>query len=211
MTLEIRLYVYGGSTEISGFGASLTKEAQDVARKQERENPFDFENAVVGQPGPDGSPIIRKLNTNGIPGVETRTADGHRLLTFPLSALLRKPLVRITPPPPKKEPRRRPARVAQMLALAHDVEGKLDRGEYEDQAEAARAFGFSRSKLTQLLDLTLLGPDIQEEILFLEAVDGKEPVTERALREVVRNLIWTEQRRAWKAIKHRSARRQRSC
>ena len=177
-----------------------------MAKKQRSETPFDFENAVVGQPGPDGSPVLRTFTTNGIPGVETRSDEGYRRLTFPLSALRRQPLVRMTPPPPKKEPKRRPARVARMLAMANDLQDKLDSGEYKDQAAAARALGLSRTKLTRLLDLALLAPDIQEEILFLEAVDGKEPVTERTLREIVRHSSWAEQRRAWKAIGRRGDR-----
>ncbi|MFO8071273.1 MAG: hypothetical protein R6V85_05290 [Polyangia bacterium] len=81
-----------------------------------------------------------------------------------------------------------------MLALAHDLQDKLDCGEHEDQAAAARALGLTRSRLTRLLDLALLAPDIQKEVLFLEAVDGKEPVTERTLREIVRHSSWAEQR-----------------
>ncbi|HHH31651.1 MAG TPA: hypothetical protein ENK57_25340, partial [Polyangiaceae bacterium] len=127
---------------------------------------------------------------DGTPGVETRTKDGLRCFTLPLSAVRRKPVVRITPPPQPEaatEPKRRPARVAQMLAFANDLQGKLDRGEHQDLATLARQMGISRSRLTRLLDLALLAPDIQEQVLFLEAVDGKEPVTERALREVVRH------------------------
>ena len=177
-----------------------------MTNKGSSEKPFDFENAVVGQPGPDGSPVLRTFTTNGIPGVETRSADGYRRLTFPLSAIQRQPLVRMTPPPKKEVPKRRPARVARMLAMANDLQDKIDRGEYKDQAAAARALGLSRTKLTRLLDLALLAPDIQEEVLFLKAVDGKEPVTERALREVVRHLSWAEQRRIWKAIGRRGDR-----
>jgi len=34
----------------------------------------------------------------------------------------------------------------------------------------------------QLLNLTLLAPEIQEQILFVESVDGVEPTSERELR-----------------------------
>ena len=47
------------------------------------------------------------------------------------------------------------------------------------------------------MDLTLLAPDIQEEILFLERVDGIEPVTERGLREVVKHHGWDVQQTLW--------------
>lgn len=171
-----------------------------MGKKQRSETPFDFENAVVGQPGPDGSPVLRTFTTNGIPGVETRSDEGYRRLHFPLSALRRQPLVRMTPPPPKKEPRRRPARVARMLALAHDLQGKLDRGEYRSRTSLAQAVELSPARVSQLLELTLLAPDIQEEVLFLEAVNGREPVTERDLRRVLASPLWSEQRAAWQQI-----------
>lgn len=74
------------------------------------------------------------------------------------------------PPQPPPEPVRRPVRVAVMLALAHKIEDTIDRGVVRDRAEVARRLGLTRARLTQLMDLTLLAPDIQEQILFLEAV-----------------------------------------
>jgi len=48
-------------------------------------------------------------------------------------------------------------------------------------------------RVTQLLDLTLLAPEIQEQILFAESVDGQEPMAERAVRAVVRVEDWAIQ------------------
>jgi len=173
-----------------------------MAKARQKEQIFDFENAVVGQPGPDGcSPILRTFVTNGIPGVETRPEGGLRTITVPLAALRRRPMTRITPPPPRPVLERQPARVARMLALANDLQDKLDRGEHKDQATLARELGLTPTRVTRLLDLALLAPDIQEKVLFLEAVDGKEPVTERALRAVVRHMNWTEQRRVWRELR----------
>ena len=84
--------------------------------------------------------------------------------------------------PTTRKSKRRPAKVAQMLALAHYLQGKIDRGEIRDRAELARRLGITRARVTQILDLTLLAPGIQEEVLFMEAVDGKEPKSERGLR-----------------------------
>ncbi len=106
------------------------------------------------------------------------------------------------PPParPKPEPNRRPARVAVMLALAHRLQAAIDEGKVSDQAETARRLGLTRARITQLLDLTLLAPDIAEEILFLQAVDGVEPLAERMLRPITTTPDWTEQRRRWAGI-----------
>jgi hypothetical protein len=48
-----------------------------------------------------------------------------------------------------------------------------------------------------LLDLTLLAPDLQVRILELEAVDGREPVSERDLRGIAHAGSWPQQRAAW--------------
>ena len=90
-----------------------------------------------------------------------------------------------------------------MLALAHRLEATIERGEYADRGDAARQLGFTRARITQLMNLTLLAPDIQERVLALESVDGREPLTERALREVVRQERWAEQRTAWRELKPR--------
>ena len=103
------------------------------------------------------------------------------------------------PPPPPPQVRR-PARVAQILARAHRLEAAIERGDYIDRADAARQLGFTRARVTQILDHLLLAPDLQELVLELEAVDGVEPLSERALRGVVRHERWAEQRRAWASV-----------
>jgi hypothetical protein len=100
------------------------------------------------------------------------------------------------PPSPPPEPVRRPARVAIMLALAHKIQDAIDRGAVRDCADVAMRLGLSRARISQLLDLTLLASDIQEQILFAESVDGVEPMSESALREVVRLEDWAKQRAA---------------
>jgi hypothetical protein len=87
-----------------------------------------------------------------------------------------------------------PARVAITLAFAHKIRHAILSGEIQDQAEAARKLGLTRARLSQILDLTNLAPDIQEEILFLEAIDSRTPLSERALRGVLRFTAWDEQR-----------------
>jgi hypothetical protein len=79
---------------------------------------------------------------------------------------------------------RRPARIALMLALAHTVADAIASGKIDDQSDAARRLGLTPARVTQLLALRWLAPDLQEHVLFLEAVDGIEPLTERDLRSV---------------------------
>jgi hypothetical protein len=91
-----------------------------------------------------------------------------------------------------------PARVARQLGLAHALQGRLDAGEFETQAVLARALGFSRERISKLLDLLNLAPDIQEEILFLECAPGSQPFTEADLHRVVlKTAVWEEQWVRW--------------
>ena len=103
--------------------------------------------------------------------------------------------------------RRYPARIARQLALAHALRRRVDTGEFDDYADMARALGFTRARVTQIMDLLLLATDIQEEILFLEIAPGAQPISERALRDgVLRTLDWVEQKRRWREIVTRTAR-----
>ena len=89
---------------------------------------------------------------------------------------------------PPRPSTRRPAYVARLLALGHQLRGLLDRGEVAGVGELARRLGVSQPRVTQLVNLTWLAPRIQAEIAEFEAVDGVEPMTERVLREVLREV-----------------------
>ena len=98
------------------------------------------------------------------------------------------------PPPPSSEPVRRPARLALMLAYAHKIQDAIDYGIVRDRAELARRLGFTRARVTQILDLTLLAPAIQEQILFVETVDGVARITERTARKASQERSWADQK-----------------
>ena len=81
-----------------------------------------------------------------------------------------------------------PCRTARMLALAHHIERQIEDGAIPDYAAAARALGVTRARLTQVMNMLLLAPDIQERI-----VKGKLILTERALRRAVKEADWRKQ------------------
>ncbi len=70
--------------------------------------------------------------------------------------------------------------MARQLALAHALQRRVDAGEFADHASMARALGFTRARISQMMDLLLLAPVVQEEILFLEVPPGEQPISERA-------------------------------
>ncbi len=102
--------------------------------------------------------------------------------------------------PPKRAPlscQGRVPRVARLMALAIKFQDMIDRGEIRDYAELARLGYVSRARVTQIMNLLNLAPNIQEEILFLPPAFGRGPVTERHLRQLNSIIDWSEQRRLW--------------
>jgi hypothetical protein len=76
------------------------------------------------------------------------------------------------------------------------------RGAVRDYAELARLGHVTRARVTQIMNLLLLAPDIQESILFLpRTVKGKDAVTERQVRAIAGKQDWGEQRRRWSNVK----------
>lgn len=90
-------------------------------------------------------------------------------------------------------------RVARLMALAIHFDGMLRKGVVADQSELAQICEVTQPRITQIMNLLHLAPDIQEQILTLQPVPkGRDPVTERDLRPLAALLSWTKQRSAWK-------------
>ena len=103
-----------------------------------------------------------------------------------------------TPPiPPGTIPR-----ISRLMALALRFDRLIKAGEIVDQAEIARLGHVSRARVTQIMNLLLLAPDIQEEILFLPRTQsGRDPIREIMIRPIVTVLNWRKQRRMWKQLR----------
>ncbi len=92
--------------------------------------------------------------------------------------------------------------VTRLLALAHHLQELIDKGAVEDYADIARLSNLSRARLSQIMNLTLLAPQIQEEILLFK---NQKPILDRlreqSLRIVLKSPIWKKQIRIWEKLK----------
>jgi hypothetical protein len=87
------------------------------------------------------------------------------------------------------------------MALAIKFDGIVRRGEVRDYADLARLGYVTRARITQIMNLLNLAPDIQEEILFLpRTVKGRDPIRERDVRPIAAVPHWNRQRKMWKAL-----------
>src|SRR5713101_1014372 len=97
---------------------------------------------------------------------------------------------------PPEKPSARVPRVARLLALAHRIDGMIRLGELRDWAEAARLIGVTRARMTQIANLLLLAPGIQEALLDSRQVrGGPNLLSERELRKILKVANWAAQRK----------------
>jgi hypothetical protein len=104
-------------------------------------------------------------------------------------------------PEPSPVPAGRVPKISRLMALALRFEGLLERGEVEDYAALARLGHVSRARVTQIMNLLMLAPDLQEAILFLPpVVQGRDPVKEWQVRPIAAEMKWGRQRRMWRTL-----------
>ncbi len=120
-----------------------------------------------------------------------------------------KPSIRLLDRSGDKQPREpvgrcrfdRYPRIVQVVALAIHFQDLIDRGEIRNYADLARLGCISRERISQVMMLAWLAPDIQQEVLGLpKTPGGRFPVSETALRTIARVASWAEQRTRWEGL-----------
>jgi DNA invertase Pin-like site-specific DNA recombinase len=92
-------------------------------------------------------------------------------------------------------------RIARLVALALKFEQMIRQSVVPDHAVLAALGRVSRARVTQIMNLLNLAPDIQEQILFLrwEAAE-RCGICEQTIRRMSSLLLWSEQRSRWFAL-----------
>jgi hypothetical protein len=87
--------------------------------------------------------------------------------------------------------------------LAWHIEEQVQSGKLGSYAAAARLGHISRARLSQIVSLLNLAPDVQEHVLFSQRpTRGRQQVpTLRQLLSVAAALDWDEQRRRWRKLR----------
>jgi hypothetical protein len=87
------------------------------------------------------------------------------------------------------------------MALAIVLDEMIRSGQVSSYHQLAQLCHVSPSRVSQLMALEELAPEIQEAILFLPP--GSPAVTERRLRDILATANWDEQRAAWHSLRTR--------
>jgi len=157
----------------------------------------------VALEGPDGAPVAayreqtveialgpKGAFENGNVGRLTRRVPADRVV----SAV---PPPRGKPKPPK-EPRT--PRVVELLRKAIEWQALLTSGEASSQAAIASQEGITRARVTQVMGLLRLAPEIQEHVLSLPDMVRRPAITERALRPIAQLENATDQKAKFREL-----------
>jgi hypothetical protein len=92
--------------------------------------------------------------------------------------------------------------VSRLMALAIRMEELIRSRNVTDYAELARLGHVSRARLSQIMTLNCLAPDMQEEILYLpRTIQGRDPIQLQHLLPIAAVSDWRRQRARWKTLK----------
>jgi hypothetical protein len=98
---------------------------------------------------------------------------------------------------PKSDAVPRIPRITRLMALAIKFQDMVDSSEVRDYADLARLGFVTRARMTQIMNLLNLAPDIQEQLLVGPALCD---VRETHLRPLVKIPCWRDQRYQWSRI-----------
>jgi len=83
-----------------------------------------------------------------------------------------------------KERKFQPPGIQAHLRMALTIQSAIESQPEASKSKLARKFGLTRPRMTQILNLLNLAPEIQDYILAMPPVDGRPPVSERSLRPI---------------------------
>jgi len=133
--------------------------------------------------------------------MEIKEENGALTVTFPIHVAFQDGCKKIipgkAPTPPPWKPGRLP-RITRLMALAIYLKKLIALRIMKDYADIANLTGLTRARITQIMNLTLLAPEIQEEILFMPRIEsGHDRITERNVRKIAGEPDWSQQREKW--------------
>jgi hypothetical protein len=83
-----------------------------------------------------------------------------------------------------------------LLALALKMEQMIQEGTVKKYSDLAELCQVSAARITQVMNLLYLSPDIQEQILSSDPP----PLNESAVRRLSSVVLWSEQRVLWREL-----------
>ena len=83
-------------------------------------------------------------------------------------------------------------RCARLMSLALTIDELVRTGRVDSYAKVARVAGISRARMSQVVGLMALAPELQAALLT-----GELRIKDGDLRDLTRRIDWSEQRQCW--------------
>lgn len=92
-------------------------------------------------------------------------------------------------------------RIGKLMALAIKMERLVREREVSGYSALAALGPISRPRMSQIMNLANLAPDIQETLLFLpKTITGPDPITERQMRRIAQSVDWSRQKKLFRDL-----------
>jgi hypothetical protein len=96
-------------------------------------------------------------------------------------------------------------RITHTVARALMFEHAIANGEAADFADLARLTATTRERVSQVMKMMRLAPDIQDEILRLPPVRRPQrAITVPEVAAITDQIVWDDQRESWRKLKQRN-------
>jgi hypothetical protein len=133
--------------------------------------------------------------------LRARVFSHYRGLVLPSTVPRRNRPSRLSLAPPERpEAEKKPPKIVALIERAEEFRRLLDTGQVRNQAELARTFRLTRARVTQLLQLLDLHPDILAYAKGLPPGTPTKMVTERGLRPLLKLKPEQQLRKAGRAV-----------
>src|SRR4051812_1315249 len=148
--------------------------------------------------GFDFEPLLRAVSYHSDTRRVSAELEDAMRLDFPLPVPIRPGVRRKGEEAPSEG---RTPRISRLMALAICFEDLVSRGTVRNYRELAEAGHVSHARLSQILQLNHLAPEIQEQLLFLPPTRrGSDRLLERHVRSLARVVDWQRQRQLFRAV-----------
>ena len=102
------------------------------------------------------------------------------------------------PPTAPERPKGRLPRITRYMALAIYYEDLIRQGHVHDYAEIAALGHVTRARVTQIMNMRLLAPVIQEVLLSLTRISaGLDTISLREIQAIALQPSWEDQKALW--------------
>lgn len=101
--------------------------------------------------------------------------------------------------PPIEEAIKKEPKLRQRLILAYQIEGLIEEGKAKDLKQVGTWLNISHIKMYLLMNMLILAPSIQEEILFSRNTAIR-LIPEYKMNEIAREASWDKQKKMWQEL-----------